>query len=160
MASREESRSKPSTGHQADPSLLSLARQTQQARINCSRHFPKNVFRDSAWDIMLELFIVAEEGRSLCVKETMAVSGESATGTLRRIEGLEEASLVVRRYDPRDHRRMLVELTAKGRHAMVSFLHHLFEVGEAASHGDRTVKPISFVPLSPRRPDGSLRHRP
>lgn len=158
MASRDGRRLEVSAQGLADPSLLSLARQTQQARINCSRHFPKNVFRDSAWDIMLELFIVAEEGRRMCVKDTMAVSGDSATGTIRRIEGLEEANLVVRRYDPIDHRRMLVELTGKGRAAMVSFLHHLFEVGEAASKGEQPVQPVSFVPLSPRRPNGGLRN--
>lgn len=96
MASRER-REGSSNPDLSGTSLLALARQTQQARINCSEHFPKHVFRDSAWDIMLELFAVAEEGRFLCVKDIMAISGESATGTMRRIESLEEAELVVRR---------------------------------------------------------------
>lgn len=138
-------------------SLLSLARKTQQARIQCSPDFPKHVFRDSAWDIMLELFIVAEQGHRMCVKETMAISGESATGTIRRLESLEEANLVFRRYDPGDHRRVLVELSGKGRAAMVSFLHHLFETSEEAAQREKAIKPISFVPQSPRWPDGSLR---
>ncbi|HUD91872.1 MAG TPA: MarR family transcriptional regulator, partial [Sphingobium sp.] len=79
MASRDQRReaTAPDT---FGTSLLALARQTQQARINCCQHFPKHVFRDSAWDIMLELFAVAEEGHSLCVKDVMAISGESATG--------------------------------------------------------------------------------
>ncbi|MEC3950781.1 MarR family transcriptional regulator [Sphingobium sp. HWE2-09] len=154
MASRDRSRQDSSAPDLSGSSLLALARQTQQARANCSQHFPKHVFRDSAWDIMLELFIVAEEGGSLCVKDTMAISGESATGTLRRIESLEAAQLVVRRYDPRDHRRMLVELSKRGREAMISFLHHLFEIGEAASQAP--IKPVSFVPLAPRRPNGGL----
>jgi hypothetical protein len=42
---------------------------------------------------------------------------------------------------------------------MVSFMHHLFEVGEAASKPQEAIKPVTFVPLSPRRPDGSLRDR-
>ena len=91
MGSRDYSMAKRGNGTKPSRSLVALARQTQQARINCSQHFPKHVFRDAAWDIMLELFIVAEEGRNMCVKETMAVSGESATSTMRRIEGLEEA---------------------------------------------------------------------
>lgn len=156
MASRER-REGSSTPDMSGMSLLALARQTQQARIHCSQHFPKHVFRDSAWDIMLELFVVAEEGRTLCVKDTMAISGESATGTIRRIESLEDADLVVRRYDPRDHRRMLVELSDKGRDAMISFLYHLFEVGEAASHGGVPIKPVSFVPLATRRLGTGLR---
>ncbi len=145
-----------SDGCQADPSLLSLARQTQQARFNCSKHFPKNVFRDSAWDIMLELFAIEQEGRKMCVKETMAISGESATSTIRRLEGLEEAGLIFRRYDPMDHRRMLVHLTIRGREAMVAFLHHLFEVGDPPGHGG-PVRPISFVPRAPRRTGNGLR---
>ncbi|SEJ60792.1 hypothetical protein SAMN05518849_111162 [Sphingobium sp. AP50] len=156
MGSRERHMEGSSGRDMPRASLLALARQTQQARINCSAHFPKHVFRDSAWDIMLELFITAEEGRTLCVKDIMAISGESATGTVRRIEGLEAAQLVVRHYDPRDHRRMLVALSKKGREAMISFLQHLFEAGEAASHGDAPLKPISFVPIAPRRPQRGL----
>jgi len=154
MASRDRIRQYSSAPDVSGSSLLALARQTQQARANCSQLFPKHVFRDSAWDIMLELFIAGEEGGSLCVKDTMAISGESATGTLRRIESLEEAQLVVRRYDPTDHRRMLVQLSNRGREAMISLLHHLFEIGEAASH--RPIKPVSFVPLASRRPDDRL----
>lgn len=156
MGSRERHMEGSSGRDMPRASLLALARQTQQARIHCSAHFPKHVFRDSAWDIMLELFITAEEGRTLCVKDIMAISGESATGTIRRIEGLEEAQLVVRRYDPRDHRRMLVELSGRGREAMISFLEHLFEAGEAASQGGASIGPVSFVPLAPRRPQRGL----
>lgn len=156
MASRER-RDGSSGPDMAGTSLLALARQTQQARINCSEHFPKNVFRDSAWDIMLELFAGAEEGRFLCVKDIMAISGESATGTMRRIESLEEADLIVRRFDPYDHRRMRVVLSEKGREAMISFLKHLFEVGEAASHGNAPIQPISFSPHAPRRAPNGMR---
>jgi len=159
MGSRDQSRERLSAQDVPGSSLLALARQTQQARANCSQHFPKHVFRDSAWDIMLELFVVAEEGKFLCVKDIMAISGESATGTMRRIESLEEADLVSRRFDPRDHRRMRVELSDKGREAMISFLHHLFEVGEVASHSDAPIKPVSFTPLAPRRPQGGLAER-
>lgn len=102
---------------------------------------------------MLELFIVAEEGGTFCVKDIMAISGESATGTIRRIEGLEEAQLIRRRHDPCDHRRVLVELSGTGRMAMVSLLHHLFEVTQS----EEPVKPVSFFPLYPRRPDGLRR---
>jgi DNA-binding MarR family transcriptional regulator len=131
--------------------LLQLARQTQKARINCSKHFPKNVFRDSAWDIMLELFIVAEEQRTMCVKEAVAVSGETPTSSLRRIEGLEEAGLVIRSYDPIDHRRVLVTLSAKGRTAMISFLKHLFDASGGALGNEKAAKPVSFFPVARER---------
>ena len=154
MGSRDYSMAKRGNGTKPSRSLVALARQTQQARINCSQHFPKHVFRYAAWDIMLELFIVAEEGRNMCVKETMAVSGESATSTMRRIEGLEEARLVARRYDPIDHRRVIVELSENGRQAMIAFLVHLFEAGEAASEQGGTTKPVSFIPMANNRQRG------
>jgi len=124
--------------------LVELARKAQQARINCSQHFPKSVFRDSAWDIMLELFIREEMERDICVKEVMTISGDSATGTIRRLERLEEAGLTRRSYDPADHRRMLVKLEERGRIAMMSFLRHLFDMGEAAAQAQ--IAPLSFAP--------------
>ncbi|WP_137405868.1 MarR family transcriptional regulator [Sphingobium sp. MP9-4] len=148
MGSRQRNISTSPDDTLSDESLLVLARQTQQARINCSDHFPRNVFRDSAWDIMLELFITGEEGRVLCVKDVMVISGESATGTIRRIEGLEAAQLVTRDYDPRDHRRILVNLSERGREAMESFLRHLFEVGGSTSQIQERKGPASFSPTS------------
>jgi DNA-binding MarR family transcriptional regulator len=134
----------------APVSLVTLARKAQQARINCSQHFPKNVFRDSAWDIMLELFICEEMDRAICVKEVMTISGDSATGTIRRLESLEEAGLTRRCHDPRDHRRMLVKLDEKGRVAMISFLHHLFDVGSAVATHRQPTEPVSFKPQRPK----------
>ena len=89
----------------------------------------------------------------MCVKETMAVSGESATSTIRRIEGLEQARLVTRRYDPVDHRRVIVELSENGREAMIAFLMHLFEASEAVCESKGS-KPVSFVPIANSRQRG------
>lgn len=100
---------------------------------------------------MLELFIVAEEQRTMCVKEAIAVLGETPTSSLRRIEGLKEAGLVIRSYDPIDHRRVLVTLSAHGRTAMISFLKHLFDASGGASGDKKAVKPISFFPVARER---------
>lgn len=108
------------------PSLLDLARQTKAMRAHIAQFFPRDVFRDSAWDMMLELFIADEQNRPLCVKELILVSGESSTSALRRIDRLEGAGLLRRRTDPADHRRLAVTLTQRGTDAMTAMLRHLY----------------------------------
>ncbi|MEG3163989.1 winged helix DNA-binding protein [Sphingomonas sp. PB2P19] len=107
-------------------SLLELARQAQAARDKTAKLFPRNIFRDSAWDLMLELFVGAQERRSICVKELVLVSGETSTSALRRIDSLEEAGLLRRCHDSKDHRRVAVVLTPKGEESMSAMLSHLF----------------------------------
>lgn len=107
--------------------LLDFAHRVMDARAKCAAYFPKGVFRDSAWDMMLELFIAGEERRVVCVKQLMAVSGESSTGAMRRIDRLEEVRLIRRRPDPEDHRRVIVNLTDSGREAMTALLTNLIK---------------------------------
>ena len=111
-----------------DVTLAERARQVLDARLKCSGFFPRGVFRDSAWDMMLELFIASQSRQSLCVKDLMAVANETATGAVRRINSLEDAKLVSRRSDTDDHRRVCVELTEAGRAAMETFLRNLYPV--------------------------------
>ena len=93
-----------------DRSLPDLARQLQHMRAKAAKLFPRDVFRDSAWDMVLELFIAGQENRVICVKELIFVSGETSTSALRRIDRLEAAGLLSRSHDPDDHRRMAVTL--------------------------------------------------
>lgn len=109
-----------------DRSLPDLARQLQHMRAKAAKLFPRDVFRDSAWDMVLELFIAGQENRVICVKELIFVSGETSTSALRRIDRLEAAGLLSRSHDPDDHRRMAVTLTSKGDEAMRAMLHSLF----------------------------------
>ncbi|WP_341786466.1 MarR family transcriptional regulator [Sphingomonas leidyi] len=123
-----------------DGSLLDLARQLQRMRAKAAKLFPRDVFRDSAWDMVLELFIAGQQQRVVCVKELIFVSGETSTSALRRIDRLEAAELLHRSHDPDDHRRMAVTLTDKGDAAMRAMLHSLFpgdssSITEKRAHG-------------------------
>ena len=107
------------------PSLLRLALQAQQMRKTVATLFPRDVFRDFAWDILLELFVAEQRSRAICVKDLILVSGETSTSALRRIDRLEDAGLLQRRHDSSDHRRVSVALTAKGDNAMTALLRSL-----------------------------------
>ncbi|HEV2516413.1 MAG TPA: winged helix DNA-binding protein [Devosia sp.] len=90
--------------------------------------------------IVLKLFVNGELGEELCVKQVLADSGISATGTLRRIESLEAAGLVRRQPDGDDARRVRVSLTERGRNMVIAMVQQVYgpvpgpyEVGDARS---------------------------
>jgi DNA-binding MarR family transcriptional regulator len=123
----------------AEKQLVEGARQLLQARIKMERLVPKGLLRDSAWDMMLELFINGEEGGIIYVKQLMLASGESSTAALRRIDRLEEAGFIKRFPDPLDRRRVIVELQERGRTAMRAMLKHVFDAE------DSTGPPIGHI---------------
>lgn len=131
------------TDHLTDKQLMEGARQLLQARARTAMLFPKGLFRDAAWDMLLELFISGEEGGIVYVKQLTIASGESATGAMRRIERLEAAGFITRTSDPLDQRRVIVRLTERGRTALVSMLRHIFE--------PQNEEPRSPVPFKPHR---------
>ncbi|MES3096022.1 MarR family transcriptional regulator [Sphingomonas aerolata] len=126
------------------PALLARARQARQLRATMSAFLPQDLLVDPAWDMMIDLFIAAATGETLCVKDLTLMSGGSAAGTMRRIDRLQQAELLRRHVDPADHRRVHVSLTDTGHRAMAAMLDHLFDrdAGDAAS----AAAPKSFAP--------------
>ncbi|PCD01627.1 hypothetical protein COC42_15985 [Sphingomonas spermidinifaciens] len=108
--------------------LLDHARRARAARARYSDHFPKDLFRDRSWDILIELFIAAGEGRSLCAKDAMHIAEDSAAASVRRIDALEAVGLVERTHDENDHRRVRLSLSTKGREAISGFLRDLYSI--------------------------------
>lgn len=132
------------------PQLLARARQARQLRATMSAFLPQDLLVDTAWDMMIDLFIAAGTGAALHVKDLILLSGESAASAMRRIDRLQAAALIERDPDPSDHRRVRVRLTTTGRTAMIAMLEHLFD---APGSGTRTdgVTPRSFRPALTRR---------
>jgi DNA-binding MarR family transcriptional regulator len=125
-------------------SLLAIARRAREARAHFNRFFPRDILRDSAWDMMLELIIAQEEGAKLCVKQLVLASGESSTSAMRRIDRLQSVGLLRRVVDDRDHRRVWIELTRDGHAAMSLMLQHL-------SDSTQTTGAVAqAVPFKPR----------
>lgn len=106
--------------------LVEGARQMLKGRKKIAGIAPKGLFRDSAWDMMLELFISEAEGGIVYVKHIMLISGESAAAAMRRIDRLHDADFIERNVDPLDHRRVIVRLTRRGQTAMIAMLRDIF----------------------------------
>ncbi len=111
-------------GQQAAPpaSLADLARRFYSQRRRRSRHLPAGLFGEPAWDILLDLFIAAEEGRRIPVTSACIAADVPATTGLRWLQVLENSELVERRADPADGRRTHVALTVAGYTAMATCL--------------------------------------
>jgi hypothetical protein len=104
------------------------ARNVLRARASIERVLPPGLFRDSAWDLMLTLFIKGEEGESLFVKQLIVSTTASPTASMRRIAQLEEADLLERLPDALDQRRVTVRLTDRGRMAMTMMIEQIFDL--------------------------------
>lgn len=118
---------------------LELARQAYRDRRRRERLFAgADLFGEPAWDILLDLFIAAREGKRISI--TSACIGASAppTTALRWLNILERHGLIEREGDTRDHRRSYVRLTAAGQERMIDYFS---EAGEPISENEATLLP-------------------
>ncbi len=130
------------------PGLLDMALKARDLRIKMTMVFPRDIFVDKAWDMMIELVIAHATGERLCVKDLVILSGERPTSAMRRIDRLQESGLIGRHCDPHDHRRVQVYLTARGIGAMTTMLHHVH--GERPDDGEAAGAPVTFRPTGMR----------
>lgn len=105
--------------------LAAYARRLLKARRTIAKVMPKKLFRDSAWDVMLELYIGAVEGEDVFVKQAIIASGECPATAMRIISRLDKNGFLARNGDATDQRRVIVTLTPKGCEAMELVLEQL-----------------------------------
>jgi DNA-binding MarR family transcriptional regulator len=99
-----------------------LTRGIIRARDRRFKFFPRSLFADPAWDILLELYSAELAGRKVSVSQVCAAAHVPATTALRWLNTLEANRLVERNADPLDARRFFVSLAESGRQAMEGFL--------------------------------------
>jgi len=104
---------------------LEVLRALQQSRIARDKFFPKGLFEDPCWDMLLDLMMNHLRGRRISVSSLCVASGAAQTTALRRISELNECGLVRRVADERDGRRVFVELTEQGIAALSSYIEHI-----------------------------------
>ena len=82
------------------------------------KFMPGKLFREPAWDILLELYAAQLDNQRMSITRLNRRSGITATTVLRCLGALETVGLVRRSEDPMDLRRVFVSLTLAGEEAM------------------------------------------
>ncbi len=75
------------------------------------RYFDAELFADPAWDILLDLFAARFEGTNVSVSSLCIAAAVPATTALRWISAMTANGILLRRHDPKDARRVFIELS-------------------------------------------------
>jgi len=106
-----------------DADLAELARIAYRDRRRREEIFKiEGLFSEPAWDILLDLFVAANERRSISVMSACIASTVPATTALRWITALEQQGILERKGDPKDARRTFVRLSPQGFQLMSDYL--------------------------------------
>lgn len=94
-------------------SLMSpaLIREAIKLRRLRDSYFQADLFADPAWDILLDLFAARLEGISVSVSSLCIAAAVPATTALRWVTGMTTSGILLRRHDPKDARRVFIELS-------------------------------------------------
>jgi len=112
--------------------LADYAARIRHVRMKRNALIGAPLFRDPAWDMLLELFAAHENGRKMSVSLLCIASGVPLTTALRQLQRLEDYGLVTRLGDSSDQRRCLVIPTAKAMDGVESVAAALLEQSHAA----------------------------
>lgn len=82
------------------------------------------LFGEPAWDILLDLYIAAHEGKPVPVTSACIGAAVPTTTALRWIAVLETRGLIAREADASDARRIFVRLTDPGKRMMAEYFAH------------------------------------
>jgi DNA-binding MarR family transcriptional regulator len=89
-----------------------------ELRVRRTALFGKGLFKQPAWDILLELYADDLGHKRLSVTQLCAASHISMATAVRWLRALEDRGWVVRTTDLADHRRSLTSLSTEGRRMM------------------------------------------
>lgn len=93
------------------PSSLEIARRYVHQRRLRRDIFRADVFREPAWDILLDLYCARLSGKEVSIMDACIAAGVPSTTGLRYVRRLLATKLVTLRRDATDRRRSWVELT-------------------------------------------------
>ncbi|MGP1352045.1 MAG: winged helix DNA-binding protein [Parasphingopyxis sp.] len=97
------------------------------------RFFDRDLFADPAWDMLLDLMAARLEGRQVAVSSLCIAAAVPPTTALRWIRTMTDRGLFVRRSDPRDGRRVFIELSDDAAHAIERWFAAARQKGELLS---------------------------
>lgn len=91
--------------------------------------FPRDLFADPAWDMLLDLMAARLDQSRVAVSSLCIAAAVPATTALRWIRTLTEHGLFVRRADPEDGRRIFIELSDSAGEALAAYFQTAHQMG-------------------------------
>jgi hypothetical protein len=110
------------------PTVASL-RAVIRARRLRDQYFAADLFADPAWDMLLDLLLARMEGRLVAVSSLCIAAAVPPTTALRWIKRLTDEGLFERTADPRDGRRVFIDLADDTAQALITYLRALPRLG-------------------------------
>ncbi len=105
-----------------DSRMALLARDTYRNRRLRGQFFDDEaLFGEPAWDLLLDLFIAAREGKQVPVTSACIGAAVPTTTALRWLAVLEARGLILREADGRDARRIFVRLSPEADRQMADY---------------------------------------
>jgi DNA-binding MarR family transcriptional regulator len=99
-----------------------------RARRLRDRYFPAELFADPAWDMLLDLLQAEIAQLRVPVSNLCLAAAVPATTALRWLKSMVAEGLFVRRADPLDRRRVLVELAPEASRSLRLYFAELGQV--------------------------------
>lgn len=94
---------------QAPQTTADVVKSVIKSRTSRQQIFGTDIFRDPAWDMLLDLYVNRAEARETSVSSLCIAAGVPATTGLRYIAEMETLGFLGRRKDKRDARRVLID---------------------------------------------------
>lgn len=95
----------------APRTVIEFAEGVRRVRVRRNESLGISVFRDPAWDMLLDLFVAHHERRAMSISALCLGSGVPPSTALRHINRMESEGLIERCEDERDQRRTLIRLS-------------------------------------------------
>ena len=112
-----------------DGDLAEFARQTLMGREQRSRYFDPVLFSNPAWDILLNLYVAAAEGRGLGVLDCCTTSALPQGVALYWLSYLKQEEMVIEVPAATRPRQTLIRLSDQTQKAMSAYLSSLICLG-------------------------------
>jgi DNA-binding MarR family transcriptional regulator len=109
------------------PTIAVWADRVRNMRMRRNDLFGAPLFRDPAWDMLLELYVAEQNDRDVPISSLSYASGVSLSTAARHVAELEKHHLVRRDRDEQDQRRAVVRPTAKALAAIESAASIIFQ---------------------------------
>ena len=118
---REQADRRNRSGEAEMPGISSIRAMIRARRLR-DQYFSGELFADPAWDMLLDLLLARLEQRTVAVSSLCIAAAVPPTTALRWIKRLTDEGIFVRTADPRDGRRVFIDLSDEAADAMANYI--------------------------------------